>query len=161
MNLDALVKRGRLPWSPSAQALDLDVWHQYEVPLAGTFVWDGQTVLFTVVGDASEPLSIWAYVSLSENEAEGLQDLEFDTDDELRDFVTGKFSRRNVVLALAYDLSLSEWSPVELEGDLLHGAVKFIQDVVKAHNPNGDPGTELRAGLAAADVVVTQDLVQT
>jgi hypothetical protein len=38
MNLDALVTKGRLPWSPSPDARDLDVWYEYEYPYVGTFV---------------------------------------------------------------------------------------------------------------------------
>lgn len=116
--LDTLVKRGRLPWSPSPQAQGLDVWHQYEIPLVGTFVWNGQTVLFAVVGDASEPVSIWVYVVLTKNEVKDIQGLEFSTVDKLWSFVAGKFSQRNILLALARDLSLGEWWPMELRADL-------------------------------------------
>ncbi len=44
MNHDALVQRGRLPWSPNTQARDLDVWYEYEHPLAGTFASHEATV---------------------------------------------------------------------------------------------------------------------
>ncbi|MEV7970048.1 hypothetical protein AB0O34_29295 [Sphaerisporangium sp. NPDC088356] len=128
--------------------------------MAGTVMVDERTILFTVVGDANGVVSIWAYLDLTPNEVEDLRGLEFDTDEELRDFVASKFSHRRAVLALAHDLSLREWSPVDLGEDLLESAVKFVQDVVRSHTPSDDQNMKLQASLAAADVVIPQDLVQ-
>jgi hypothetical protein len=52
MNLDALVKKGCRPWAPAPGAHDLDVWHEYDVPTAETFMLESQPVIFTVLGSA-------------------------------------------------------------------------------------------------------------
>ncbi|WP_283135279.1 hypothetical protein [Rhizohabitans arisaemae] len=156
----ASARCGGLPWSPSDQARDLDVWHQYEVPLVGTFMWGKQTVLFTVVGDANGHVSIWAYIDLAEEQATELRDLEFESEDELRRFVATAFSGRKALLALARDLCVGEWSPVTVEQDLTHSAITFVQDVVKSRDDHIDPATRLRADLAAADVVISHEFAQ-
>src|SRR5260370_20710878 len=61
MNLDALVKRGEVPWCPSPDATDCDAWLVVDHPRAGTFRIGSDLGLFTVVSDNDGDLSLWAY----------------------------------------------------------------------------------------------------
>ena len=151
MNHDRLVQRGHLPWSPNAAATDLNVWHEYEIPLVGTFCLDGQTVLFTLVGDPDDDLTVWAYRCLSAEEAQVADDLTFDSGGELNEYVARLFADHEAVLALAGDLHISEWTRSEVEDDLLPAAVTFLKGIVKATAP--DPITAFRGAVAEVEIV--------
>lgn len=153
MNLDKLVTRGRIPWSPVPAARDLDVWVEYDHPLAGTFVADGQTVLFAVVGDSSAKRSVWAYAILTGPEAEQYAGLAFDSVTELRQFVEDRFSERQAVFALADDLVIQIWAPADSAGPLYEKAIAFLDSILDQPDHRPDPGTRFRAKLAQVDVV--------
>jgi hypothetical protein len=61
----AAVTVGCRPWAPSPDAEDMDVWHEWDIPLAGTFRLGEDLVQFRIVDD--EPLwsdvgpSLWQY----------------------------------------------------------------------------------------------------
>ena len=105
-NHDELIQRGCLPWSPRPATTNLDVWHEYEIPLAGTFRLDDQLVLFTVVGDPSADLTVWAYRYLSADEAASVEEATFASVDELRERVQSLFASHKAVFALANDLQI-------------------------------------------------------
>jgi hypothetical protein len=149
MNHDSLVQRGYLPWSPRAEASDLDVWHEYETPLVGTFVLRGTTVLFTVIGDAGTRLSVWAYVCLTDDEAEAASTVEFGSAEELQAYANELFMSRKVVFALADDLLIDRWSPLFVKDELLEAASGFMTDILNAL----DPKTKFEAKLAEANAV--------
>lgn len=158
MNLDALVAQGRLPWSPSAAADNLDIWHEYEFPRTGTFTTQGTVVLFTLVGGSETQISVWAYAPLSQGEAEDLADRTFASATELRQFVRDVFDGRQVVLALADDLMVSSWSVFEVKGELYEVATSFLEQVLAQAQGRLNAGTEFRAKLAQVDVA-THDLL--
>ncbi|WP_405088331.1 hypothetical protein [Microbispora sp. NBC_01389] len=103
MNLDLLVKRGHLPWRPNPGACDVDVWHEYEIPLNGTFRLDDDVIMFTQVLESSHGLSAWAYTCLTPEQVEGTSNAYFESVDELHRFVEDCFSGKEAVLALARD----------------------------------------------------------
>jgi len=149
MNLDALVTKGRLPWSPSPDAHDPDVWYTYEYPRVGTFTVKGVTVLFDVFGGVeTEMTTVWAYAALEPSEADELAEVSFDSVTELQEFVQEKLNGRQLVFALADD-----------RGDLYEVATTFLDQVLQQSRAKLDAGTRFRAKLAEVDAAA-HDLVE-
>ncbi len=156
MNLDALIKQGRLPWSPSPATRDLDVWDEYEYPRAGTFSSEGETVFFMAVEAFENRLSLWAYACLTSAEARDLAKAEFDSADSLREFAEELLGARKVVFALADDLLIRRWSVADSEGPVYDLAIDFLNSVLESIKGSQDPSTRLRAKLAQVDVATTE-----
>jgi hypothetical protein len=156
MNLDTVVTKGRLPWKPRPDARDVDVWHQYEHPHIGTFASDAGTVMFTVVGGVETDVSVWAYAPLSPEESHGLDEIEFDSMDDLRAYVDQTFATHQLVLALADDLLVTSWAVAERIGPLYEVAADFLQQVLAQTRSQLAPGTRFRAELAAVDVATRE-----
>jgi hypothetical protein len=147
MNHDALVQRGRLAWSPNTRTHDLDVWHQYDNPLAGTFVSDGRSVFFLkIIG--TEVASVWAYACLTGPETEEARSAEFSSVEDLRRYAVGLLTSRKIVLALAEDLLTGHWSVTDEAGPLDDLATTFLNHVLETLSPPSDSRTMLRAKLA-------------
>jgi len=159
MNLDALVTKGRLPWSPSPDAHDPDVWYTYEYPRVGTFTVNGLTVLFDVLGGFETEMTVWAYTCLEPSEADELAEVSFDSVTELQEFVQEKLNGRQLVFALADDLLISSWAVSEERGDLYEVATTFLDQVLQQARGKLNAGTRFRAKLAQVDVA-THDLVE-
>jgi hypothetical protein len=159
MNLDALVTKGRLPWLPSPDARDLHVWYEYEYPHVGTFMADRATVLFTVVGGIETQMSVWAYACLEPDEAGDLVGKTFATQPELRQFVQETLAGRQLVLALADDLVISNWAVSEDKGELYEVATAFLEQILAQTPSRLNPGTKFRAKLAQVDVT-THELIE-
>jgi hypothetical protein len=155
MNLDELIKSGRLPWTPNPNVRDLDVWDEYEHPRAGTFSSNGNTVLFTMIAPAGNRVSAWAYTCLTPAEAQDLAKIEFDSADSLRQFVEGLLDGRKLAFAMADDLLIRHWSVTEAEGPLPDLAIDFLNKILES-TENRDPATMLRAKLAQVDVETTE-----
>lgn len=155
MNLDALVKTGRLPWSPNPSVSDLDTWHQYEHPLAGTFKSHGNTVFFTMVAEY-ESTSVWAYTCLPGEEAKGLASVQFDSVESLREFADHLLEGRKMAFALAEDLLIKRWSVPDEGGSLYDLGTQFLNQVLEGLKRTRDPGTMLRAKLAQVDVAANE-----
>lgn len=152
MNFDMLVAQGRLPWSPAADATDLDVWDEYEVPRTGTFKVKDAVVLFTVLGDLQGQLSVWAYTVLSNAEAQDLADRTFSSVLELRQFVEGTLMGRRLVLALADDLLINSWTVSDAQDGLYEAATEFLDHVLRQKRSRMDASATFRAKLAQVDV---------
>ena len=131
MNLDSLIKRGSLPWRPRPEVTDLDVWHEYEIPLTGTFRVNGDLVLFAQVLEGSHGLSAWAYVCLDASEAREVADIAFDSLDHLDNFVEARFLGREAVLALAMEDRIDNWTRGKVADGLLSAVESFINDVIQ------------------------------
>jgi hypothetical protein len=159
MNLDALVAKGRLPWSPNPDASNLDVWYTYEYPRVGTFTVNGITVLFDVLGGAETEMTVWAYTCLESDEAAELAEVSFASPVELREFVLQKLTGRQLVFALADDLLISSWAVSEEKGELYEVATTFLDHVLQQARGKLNAGTRFRAKLAQVDVA-THDLVE-
>ncbi len=164
MNLDTLVCTGRLPWQPTQEVHDLDVWHRYDHPIAGTYWQHGKQVLFTLIGDTSSSLSVWAYVPVSAADAAKMADAEFGSPTEMRHFIEGIFADKEAAFALAKDLKIWQWTrrPVSWDSGLLQAATASLAEMVKAirgkHLPQA-PDVLFQAELAQAEVA-TDDLVE-
>jgi hypothetical protein len=156
MNLDSLIKRNQLPWRPRPEVEDLDVWHEYEIPLVGTFRLRDEIVLFTqVVENSHSNFSAWAYVCLNTAESEDFEELSFPNVDELRSFIEGIFADREAVLALAKGDRIDHWTRKEVRGSLLSAVEEFLNDVIYEAVHRTTRTTEQRvmakiAGLEAA-----------
>jgi hypothetical protein len=159
MNLDALVTKGRLPWSPSTDAHDLDVWYEYEYPYTGMFVARDATVLFSVMGGVESDTTVWVYTCLAPGEAEEFASLSFASVAELREFVEGELNGRQLVFALADDLLISSWAVSEEKGELFEVATKFLDQVLREAQGKLNTGTRFRAKLAQVDVAA-HDLIE-
>lgn len=122
---------GRLPWSPSPDVHDVDVWYGYEYPYVGTFVMRDVTVLFNLLGGVETETTVWAYTCLEP--------------DETRD--------------LADDLLISSWAVSEERGDLYEVATTFLDQVLQQVRSKLDAGTRFRAKLAEVDAAA-HDLVE-
>lgn len=158
MNLDALIRKGRLPWNPRGEATDPDVWHEYEIPLVGTFRIDGDLVLFTQVLESSQRFSVWAYVCPSSTEIEEISTMTFTSVDDLRDYVERVFQGREAVLALARDdRIIGHWTRAEITGDGLVAAVEsFLNDILKSVNAVQDTERRVLAKLAGLEATESE-----
>lgn len=152
----SLIVTGRLPWSPSPDAGDLDVWYEYEYPYVGTFVVRDVTVLFNVLGGVETETTVWAYTCLEPDE---FADVSFASVSELRAFVQEKLDGRQLVFALADDLLISSWAVSEEKGELYEVATTFLDQVLQQARNKLNAGTRFRAKLAEVDVAA-HDLVE-
>lgn len=159
MNLDAVVRRGRLPWRPCPDAHDVQVWHQYEHPHTGTFTSKAGTVIFTVLGGVETDVSVWAYACLTPEDARGLDGIEFDSLAHLREFIDQVFAAHRLVFALADDLLITSWAVAERIGPLYEVASDFLEQVLVQTRSQLDPSAQFRAKLAAVNVA-THELVE-
>jgi hypothetical protein len=157
VNIDGLLRSGRLPWSPNPASRDLKVWDEYEHPRSGTFAIGSETVLFTMVG-RWDRISVWAYTYLTTGEAAELSGIEFDSLHDLQGWVSSYFGDRLVSFALADDLLIQRWSVPDGRGRLEELAVRFLENLVSTASSHRDSGTMLRAKLAEYEVA-TADLV--
>src|SRR5260370_8219120 len=107
MNLDALVKRGEVPWCRSPDATDCDSWLVVDHPRAGTFRIGSDLVLFTVVSDNDGDLYVWAYAPVQGDAEHRFADARFGTGPELGDAISAPFPRQMAVSALPTHLLLA------------------------------------------------------
>jgi hypothetical protein len=159
MSLEAVVTKGRLPWKPCSDARDVNVWYQYEHPRIGTFTSDVGTVIFTVLGGVETDVSVWAYACLTPGEAQGLDEIEFESMDDLRAFIDETFPNHRLVLALADDLLITRWTEAERIGPLYEVATDFLEQVLAQTRSQLGPGARFRAKLAEVDVA-THELIE-
>lgn len=133
MNMDALVTHGRLPWVPNPDASDLEVWWMYQTPLVGRFTVGESFVVFTVLGDSTRRLSIWAYVPVDRSTIAEAEGREFGDVDELDNYVASLFEGRRAVIALANQYKIEKYEPVQVDDDGLLGAAnRFLDHVLEA-----------------------------
>jgi hypothetical protein len=159
MNVDALVAKGHLPWSPNPDSGDLDVWYEYEYPRIGAFTTNGATVLFAFVGGSETRMSVWAYACLEPGEADEFASVSFASLPDLRQFIHETFADRGLVLALADDLLISNWTVSEDGGELYEAATKYLEQVLALSRDKQNAGTRFRAKLAQVDVA-THELIE-
>jgi hypothetical protein len=164
LNLDKLVSGGMPPWQPSQAARDVEVWHRYDFPLAGTYKLQEHLILFTVIGDTSENLSVWAYVPVTGADRARVDDAEFGSPSEMRVFIEDMFAGREAAFALAKNLQVWKWARQQVpssEDGLLKAATEALTEMVKAITAKREPPSPdviFRAELAQAEVT-TDDLV--
>lgn len=161
MNLDQIVSMGFRPWTPSKDAVDLEVWHEDDVPTIGTFSVHGTHVLFNLVGEPEKGLTTWAYLPLTDQEFRELDDVEYDSPAEMADDVASRFRDRPCVFAVAQDFKVLSWGPSETGApSLLAGATDFLRDYVSITQDKIAQMRRQVADLHTAASDRTDDLVQ-
>lgn len=121
------VERGAPPWRPSAEALMLTVFNEYDQPLVGIVEQHACHYLFECIYGHVEGVSLWIYSLIDQREAEGLISAEDDKFDELRKEFQMRVPFR---LALAVgDLGIVASAIVEsLTKEGLQGAISEVID---------------------------------
>ena len=152
MNLDSLVKQGRLPWRPNTQSSRLEVFHRYEIPLTGVF-WMGQSaVLFTMVFEGDKDLSVWAYAELDAEVAADIEELDFDSLEALDEWVDVQFLGREAVFAIVHEDKIgSRWVRLRVESGLLEATDSFLTAVIQSLEKVEDTTSRIRAKIAGLD----------
>jgi len=158
VNLDFLIKRGLPPWRPRPEASDLDVWHEYEIPLTGTFRLNGDLILFTQVAAATEDRSAWAYVCIDPDDAESVENAHFSSLDEMDAFVEGRFAGHEVVIALADgDKLLGLWTREIIDsGGLPQALESALNKVIQSVNHVDEQERRIRAKLAGVEAATAE-----
>ncbi|MFC5828502.1 hypothetical protein [Nonomuraea insulae] len=153
-----MIKRGHPPWRPRPEASDLDVWHEYEVPLTGTFRLSGHLVLFTQVAAATEERSAWAYVCVDPDCAELVENADFSSLDEMDAFVQRRFANREAVIALADgDKLLDTWTRETIDsGGLQQALESALNKVIQSVNRVGEQERRIRAKLAGVEAATAE-----
>lgn len=152
MNLDSLVERGRLPWRPNDRACDLNVWHEYETPLVGTFDVEGRKVLFFMVLESEGGLSVWAYKVLTAEQAEKFARPRFRSISALRECVDFLFSGSEIVLTIARNDRIGRNYAVHtVESNLLDAVDWFLNGVIDTVREVPNVETRVLAKLAGVD----------
>lgn len=161
MNLDQLVKQDSPPWAPSPDIVSVDVWHEFDLPTAGTFVsHNGYSVLFTLVGEPDDRLTVWAYLRLSVLEAKRLarEPRSFPSTEAMDREISEWFTGRQAVFALADGLKISRWTPLEVKSGIVESATDFLRGIRQALDQSTAPSTRFRAELAGVEIE-TDELV--
>ncbi len=159
MNLDTLVKQGCMPWTPAPGVHGVDIWHEYDIPTIGTFrTSEGNSVLFTLVGEPDDRLTVWAYKSLSSEDAAKQEREPYDSTTDLDESVGKMFVGRHTIFALADDLKIIHWTPTEVGAGVLESATEFLRGVRSSLASTSAPDAKFRAELAGVEVETT-DLV--
>jgi hypothetical protein len=130
MNLDAVVRRGRLAWLPSEDAEELDHWHFWNHPLIGTFTSKAGTVLYQIVDGVEERMSVWAYAGLEPEEARKLAGVTFGSQEDMNALLDEVFASHRLVLALTDDSYVTHWSVADRTGPLYEIAAEFLEHVL-------------------------------
>lgn len=161
MNLDMIVSRGLPPWQPSSNAADVEVWDRYDHPMVGTFRLSGRIVLYTLVGDTSQAVSVWAYVLVPAGDEEKFAAARFGSDEQMTEFIQDAFAGNEAVFAMARDLKIWLWTRRAVPsgpGNVLFAAAAALSEmaeVVTKRQPS--PEVLFQAELAQV-AVVAEDL---
>jgi hypothetical protein len=163
MNLDMLVSRGLPPWRPSSEADEVEVWHHYDFPMAGTYEIQGRPVLYTLVGDTAQTVSVWAYIPISDAELAEMNATVFESPDQMMQLIQRKFEGKEAVFVLARNLRVWVWTRhlVSHEDGMLGAAATALAAMVRSiteGRKNRSPDSLFRAELAQAEVAL-DDLV--
>ncbi|GGO30830.1 hypothetical protein GCM10010116_61740 [Microbispora rosea subsp. aerata] len=157
MNLDSLVKRGHLPWRPNPRACDVDTWHEYEIPLSGTFRVGDNVILFTQVLESSHGLSAWAYTCLTPEQVDSTSNAYFSSVDELHQFVENCFLGKEAVLTLVRDdRTAGEWTRVEVTKNLVSAVEEFLNGIISSVDREPDTGRRVSAKLAGLEAATSE-----
>jgi hypothetical protein len=148
MNLDAVVTRGCLAWLPSEDAEDLDHWHFWNHPLIGTFTCKVGTVLYAILEGVEERMSLWAYACLEPDEARELVDVAFASPDDMKRYVDEVFGSHRLVLALADDSYITDWSVADRIGPVYEVTADFLKHVLAERLRHKDPRAKVHEQFA-------------
>ncbi|MET9343715.1 hypothetical protein ACWENQ_35545 [Nonomuraea sp. NPDC004354] len=129
------------------------MWHEYEIPLTGTFHLNGDLILFTQVAAATEERSAWAYVCIDPNDADSVENAVFPSLDEMDAFVEDRFTGHEVVIALADgDKLLDTWTREIIDsGGLPQALERALNKVIQSVNRVDEQERRIRAKLAGVE----------
>ncbi|HEX4832323.1 MAG TPA: hypothetical protein VH478_14665 [Trebonia sp.] len=113
-------------------------------------------MLFAAAGGTDERFSVWAYTVLAEAERDRLSPVRVDSIDELPGLLDRAFAGREAVLALADDLRIRDWSPVQVDSGLLDTASDFLDQILKVLEHRRAPEARLQARLAEVEAVAEE-----
>lgn len=157
MNLDSLVRRGLPPWQPSEGADQVRAWRRYNHPMIGTFRSEGRLVLFTLIGDTAQTVSVWAYALVPVADEDRFTTARFHSADEMTALADEVFIGSEAVIVAAKDLKVWLWTRREVtyygEDGLLAAAAAALSDMTKAvENKRSSPEERFEDGLAHLEV---------
>lgn len=162
MNSGILVRNGYRPWLPSPEASELDVWHEYEMPLIGTFSCPSGRILFSLIGglDPERPVSVWAYTPLTSLGAMPAG-VSMPSGIELIDWARDRFEGAGpVVYVLARDFMAHRWGSFDRVDTVHDGANRFLATVLDitaramaGDDPESQPRVDFEVRQAMAGVL--------
>ncbi|MGN9786933.1 hypothetical protein ACTMTF_36305 [Nonomuraea sp. ZG12] len=134
------------------------MWHEYEIPLTGTFHLNEDLILFTQAAAATEERSAWAYVCIAPDNAESVENAVFPSLDEMDAFVEDRFVGREVVLALAVgDKLLGLWTRESIDsGGLPQALESALNKVIQSVNHVDEQERRIRAKLAGVEAATAE-----
>lgn len=124
-----LPEQGARPWLPAPGVTERLVLHEYDIPLAGLLEQHGSVYLYSCLLGEVEALNVWAYVLVSDEEAERIAALQGD------DVVTGvaaAVTSLPATVALARDHELRYWlhMPAYFDKSPLRLAGRFVEQLL-------------------------------
>ncbi len=124
---DLIPELNARPWSPASNVTEILILNEYNIPLAGLIEQDSATYLYSCIVGELEDLNIWAYAPISGAERERLSAV---VGDELGQAMAALLEDRMLVVALADDCELRQWSTIDagVEGPLAI-AKRFLQNL--------------------------------
>ncbi|MEV0150375.1 MULTISPECIES: hypothetical protein [unclassified Nonomuraea] len=134
------------------------MWHEYEIPLTGTFHLNGDLILFTQVAAATEERSAWAYVCIDPDGVDSVENADFASLDEMDAFVGDRFAGHEVVIALADgDKLLDTWTREVIDsGGLSQALERALNTVIQSVNRVGQQEARIRAKLAGVEAATAE-----
>jgi hypothetical protein len=112
-----LPQQGARPWLPADNVLARQTLDLYNIPLAGLIEQDGKRYVFACLVGEIEPLNVWAYAHVTDDEVNRLLSL---VDDDLAVAIDQVLTNRMLVVAMASDHELVDWLRIDagMEGAL-------------------------------------------
>ena len=108
-----MLRIGCRPWAPAKDSSDLEILVGYDVPLAGLAEWGGATHLYLCLSGEMQDLSLWAYARATADDLAALEDAEFNTTQDAREWVLARLDRYPAATAIALDDQIVAWREVE------------------------------------------------
>jgi hypothetical protein len=161
MNYDTIVTKGLPPWLPNATATGLDVYHAYDIPLAGVFKSGATKVLFLCVVGATSESNVWIYKPLTASELKKLESEDFADPDDFEAFTHSLFEGKRAVFAYARHGRISKWSAVQVDEGVLPSAVKFLEGAFQASEDQHRRAAQARADVTKAALETDEEAIGT
>ncbi len=143
------------PWCPYLDAEHLDVFHAHDIPLAGTFRVGGQPVLFLCAVGQTYRNSVWAYLDLTDVEADRLAGATWTSTSEMVADLEVMFADRTAGFVFAQDNLVAFEGTVDV-GDLMDAVMAFMERVMSATEVAISPRDRRRSQQAGADAVLRE-----
>ncbi|HEY2575477.1 MAG TPA: hypothetical protein VGI74_04145 [Streptosporangiaceae bacterium] len=116
---------GAKPWRPSSDSEEVEVYAQYDMPIAGVVSQAGCYFLFECVEGAVTSFSLWVYAPVTDREEAHLSTL---TDDKLSESMNEIWASRDVTVAIAVKDTIATGGTLRRPAIERHG---FLQAVLE------------------------------